>query len=366
MEMNRRLGHENLGFLSSSHGFMPSTAPLLHLPSTYATWDEYGQKLPYFSKHLILRNVFDNMPTLNVDEKHLPDEYLLRASVLISIFAHAYYYIEPTPPTVLPVSIHQPWKNITERLGRKAPHLSYIDLAIYNWQFIDKERENPLCVENMRPLVPVWGNEAERLFLMTIFEILIRSTPLIEAIVSAQEAVVRDDATALINELLAITRCIDQITYRSLPKTNLNELSTYYTDPAVWAKTFAPFSVPIRSGVASAGGAATPSLQILDAFFGRKSYQSQIGHEMTLVREWYPKHWQDFYHAVQQISVPNYVQKKSNSTLSDIYNEALHAYVGETALSMCCCVSYLPCITPCVRGNLPRWWLMWRPILPRL
>ncbi len=330
METNQRLGHENLGFLSNSHGFMPRIPPLLSLPSTYVIWDEYGQRLPEFSRELTLRTAFDKMPIIDVDEKHLPDEYLLRASVLISIFAHAYYYIEPTPPTVLPASIHQPWKNITERLGRKAPHLSYIDLAIYNWQLIDKERENPFCVENMRPLVPVWGNEAERLFLMTVIEVLIRSTPLIEAIVSAQEAVVRDDAAALINELLVISRCIHQITYETLPKTSLNEFSTYYTDPGVWAKTFAPFSVPIRSGVAAAGGAATPSLQVLDAFFGRKSYKSQIGHEMTWVREWYPKHWQDFYHAVQQISIPNYVQKKSNRTLSDIYNDALHAYVGET------------------------------------
>ena len=331
MEVNPRLGHENLGFLSSSSGFMPSTPPFLALPAAYTVWDEYGERLPEFYRDLTLRSTFDKMPLLRADAAHLPDKFLLRASVLMGFFAHAYYYIEPTPPAALPASIQQPWQDITKRLKRKAPHLSYIDMAIYNWQFIDKAQENPLNVDNMRPLVSVWGNETERYFLMTIVDILIRSSPLVEAVVHAQEAVSRDDVPALIQELRIITDCINQITYDSLPKTDLNAYSKYYTDPVVWGKTVAPFSPPIRPEAPAPAGAATPSLQILDAFFGRKSYESQIGDVMTLAREWYPKHWLDFYHAVQEISVLDYIHQKADAVLYDAYREALHAYVGESS-----------------------------------
>src|SRR5690349_8291021 len=40
------LGHENLGFLSETHGFMPSQPPLRKLPATYQAWDEMVENLP--------------------------------------------------------------------------------------------------------------------------------------------------------------------------------------------------------------------------------------------------------------------------------------------------------------------------------
>ena len=36
---NRKLGHENLGFLSLSHGFMPIEMPRLALAKSHAIWD---------------------------------------------------------------------------------------------------------------------------------------------------------------------------------------------------------------------------------------------------------------------------------------------------------------------------------------
>ena len=37
---NRKLGHENLGFLSLSHGFMPMEMPRLALAKSHVIWDE--------------------------------------------------------------------------------------------------------------------------------------------------------------------------------------------------------------------------------------------------------------------------------------------------------------------------------------
>jgi hypothetical protein len=86
-ETNQRLGHENLGFLSESHGFMPKQQPLLNLPPGYRAWDETAANLPELFRSLSLRRALDRMPILSAAD--LPDVYLLRASAIISIFAHA-------------------------------------------------------------------------------------------------------------------------------------------------------------------------------------------------------------------------------------------------------------------------------------
>lgn len=330
IETNRLSGHENLGFLSEMHGFMPSTPPLLALPPAYALWDNVAKELPNLCRSGGLRRQLTAMPILNPDPETLPDQALLRASVLIGTFAHAYYHSDPVPPTALPASICLPWEHISQRLDRAKPHLSYIDMCTYNWQLIDTQCTDPLRVENLRPLVPVWGNEEERIFLGNVNEILAQSTPLVGAIVRAQEAICNDDSQQLQHELQLVIDCLHHLTYVSMPKLSLNRYSSFFVDPVVWAKTFAPLAVPIQKGVAGPVGAATPSLQVLDAFFERQSYRGQVGVETILVREWYPKHWRDFYHAVGKISVPAYINRNNDPRLTTLFRDALNAYAGET------------------------------------
>jgi hypothetical protein len=45
-QANKRLGHENLGSLSESHGFLPTKPLSLQLPSGYEVWDEMAENLP--------------------------------------------------------------------------------------------------------------------------------------------------------------------------------------------------------------------------------------------------------------------------------------------------------------------------------
>src|SRR4026207_759755 len=95
---NQRLDHEHLGFLSEAHGFMPIAPPLLCLPASHRAWDDLAAQLPELFRSLALRPALDQMPVLGASAAELPDQALLRASTIISIFAHAYYYVEPDPP----------------------------------------------------------------------------------------------------------------------------------------------------------------------------------------------------------------------------------------------------------------------------
>ena len=325
------LGHENLGFLSETHGFMPSQPPLLRLPPAYQAWDDIVDSLPDLYRTLGLRAALEQMPTLSADSETLPDKYLLRASMIISILGHAYFRIQTDPPDKLPDSIMQPWQKITQRLGRPGRVLSYIDLIIYNWKLVNPTLSDPIIVENMRLMVPTVGNIVEQIFYLGQVEILSRLTPVIGAAVRAQEAVYRDDPESLKQELVIITEALQKTTYNSLQKIDLNPHNkAYHLDTVVWAKTVGPLAVSIEDGVPGPSGIASPIFHLLDEFLGRRTYSTRLGEEMTHIRAWYPPNWQNFLKAIGQISVSDYVEKSRSRTLKGLFQETRQAYVAET------------------------------------
>lgn len=331
MAVSQSLGHENQGFLSEAHGFMPSQPPLLKLPPAYQAWDDIVDNLPDLYRTLGLRAALEQLPVLSADVESLPDKHLLRASMIISILGHAYFRIQTDPPEKLPDSILQPWKKITQRLGRPGPVLSYIDLIIYNWKLVNPTLNDPIIVENMRLMVPTVDNIVERIFYLGQVEILSRLTPVIGAAVRAQEAVYRNDPDALKQELVLITEALQRTTYRSLQKIDLNPHNkAYHLDTVVWAKTVGPLAVSIEEGVPGPSGIASPIFHLLDEFLGRQTYETRLGEEMTHIRAWYPPNWQEFLKAIGQISVSDYVEKSRSKTLKGIFQETRQAYVAET------------------------------------
>ncbi|MEO8396404.1 MAG: hypothetical protein ABI700_25650, partial [Chloroflexota bacterium] len=113
--INDQLGHENLGSLSYSHGFLPRQEPLKALPPSHKAWDEMAAAIPALFRTYSVREAVNEMPILSADD--LPDEYVLRASSLFSILAHLYWYCEPeVPENGIPPQIQLPWEEITRRL----------------------------------------------------------------------------------------------------------------------------------------------------------------------------------------------------------------------------------------------------------
>lgn len=333
---NEQLGHENLGFLSESHGFMPRRRPLPSLPSTHRLWDEVAAQLPELWRTMTLRPVLDAMAVLGAGPEDLADPFLLRASTIVSIFAHAYHYVDPQPPAALPASILQPWAQIGRRLQRPRPHLSFSDLNIYNWKLRDPHRPDPMRVDNLELLVPIVGNEDERRFQSTPIEIVAQFTPALGAVVRAQEAVVADDAGALADELLAIGDTLRGLTYDSFMKVDPNPSSGgNYVNPVVWGKTVAPLATPYQpesDGIPGPSGTAIPAFQLLDIFFGRQSRATTIGRETDHARQWFPPHWREFLAAAEAVDVPAYVRAKGDTMLRGLLEETLDGYAGDAGL----------------------------------
>lgn len=330
IETNQRLGHENLGSLSYTHGFLPPTEPLRALPDSHHAWDEAAAAFPRLLRNFSVRRELNDLPLLSAYD--LPEKYLVRASSIISIMAHLYWYSEPTEPeNGIPHVIQKPWEEISERLDRIAPHLSFIDLNTHNWLLKDPDLEQPYCVENFDMAVPMTGNEDERRFQMTPVEMLYLFSPLMQTTIEAQQAVIEDNPDALAEALVLMGELINHLSYKTFMKANPNPYSDLYINPVVWGKTAAPFAAPFYE-VPGPSGTAVPSFTMLDIFFGRTAYKTTVGHETHRTRDWFPKHWREWLDAVEAISIPDYVYQRQNKTLMGVFNETRATYMGENGI----------------------------------
>jgi len=319
-------GHDNDGFLSVSHGFIPREPPLTRLSEPFQAWDKLAAELPELHRSLELRRRVERLPVLDASAAALDDREVLRACALLAIVAHAYWYVEPRAPLALPLAVSEPWAQLRARLGRQQEVLSYIDLVVYNWRLRDPERSEPWVVENLDMLFP---NDEERIFYMTQLEILARARPVVKLAAAAHDAVVRGDDRAIEHALEGIIEVLRAIVQRSLPKIDPRPGAPTYMSPVVWAKTVAPFAVPFRSGLQGPSGTSSPLFNTLDLFFGRKDYATFLGREIEQLRATYPRGWQAFLAAMAQVSVAEHVRRSGSPALKDAFREALELYAGD-------------------------------------
>ncbi|MFC0861449.1 FHA domain-containing protein [Sphaerimonospora cavernae] len=324
---NRRAGHELDGFLSLARGFLPVEPPLQAFAESHRAWDEMTDQLPELFRRLSLRRAFDAMPVLDARSEALPDRYLLRASTLLGVFAHAYQYMAIDPPTALPESLLRPWTTVSRRLGKEIPAVSYIDLFFYNWRLRDPA--GPRALDNMDLLVPAWNNPAEQVFYLVTTEFAMELTPVLGAMLAAQEAVVADDPASLERALLVILDRLQHVTQAIYPQLDPNPRARHPLDQVLWAKTVGTAGVPIFDGAPSPSGTAQPQIHALDAFLERRDYGSVVGRQSTYLAGFFPRHWQELIAALREVSVRQYVEDTRNSTLRGVYNAVLDAYLGD-------------------------------------
>lgn len=327
---NDAAGHENAGTLSAGHGFMPRTPPAAALPADFAAWDQVAAELPSLYRSLRLRRVIDDLPVLSAGEDRLPDHALLRAAQVLGFLSHAYHYVETQPPERQPRALEEPWAEVRRRLGRpEAPVISYFDLIVNNWRLVDPSIVDPMRVGNLRLLVPTVDNQEERVFYLTQTEILANASPIVSAVVAAQEATLLHDREALESALVTIIGCLQRITRESLLNIDPNPLGSTYVDPVVWAKTVAPFAVPFERGVQGPSGTSSPIFNVMDVFLGRAGYETFLGKEIYQLRSTYPLHWREFLHALGQVSVSDYVEACGEPRIRGLWKEVADTYAGQ-------------------------------------
>jgi len=324
---NKENNHENLGFLSFERGFMPLNEPIQSLPSTFTIWDQIAQNLPHHYKNQSLRKALNTMQVLDANEESLPDKYLCRASMLMSMLAHAYVRSERVEDLNIPESITKPWETITKRLKRPKPFLSYIDLIIYNWKLRDFNKA--FEVENLDLLVPTVNNQEERVFYLTQTEISFKTRSAVKIITLIQNDILRKNVSGVINGLQQLKDIINLITEDSFLKIDPNPRSKTHVDPIVWAKTVAPFAVPLKEGIQGPSGTSAPIFHLIDTFIERAKYDTILGKEALFIREWYPEHWRNFLNKIDEVSILDFISEMDNEELHGVFYSFIESYSGD-------------------------------------
>jgi hypothetical protein len=125
------------------------------LPESHKLWDDQAIKIADNMATFQIKSILEKMPVLHADETNLPDEYLLRASIVISGFAHAFYYPDGySDKYPLPNSVLIPLQEISHRINKKLSNdktknensqlyigRTYLEDFLGNWQFNSNRSE---------------------------------------------------------------------------------------------------------------------------------------------------------------------------------------------------------------------------------
>lgn len=330
--VNAEQGHEIGGFISSSHGFLPKRPPATALPPSHAAWDELAASLPDLYRRVKVRDALRSMQMLPGDAVSLPDEHLLRAVTLLSMFAHAWVRVEMTDGGDIPPPVMAPWAEVTQRMGRAEPFMQYNDLILTNWRMRDPAASDPMTIENLDLMLPTVGNQTEHVFYLTQVEMTARATPLLDSVVRAQEAMAVDDAAGVKAELVVMLDVLRAMVERSFVKIDPNPLASSHCDPVIWGTTVAPFAVSLKEHIAGPGGTANPVFHLIDAFLGRTQYGSQLGDEASRLRVVAPPLQQAFISSINEMSLRDFLGRMRSRSLDGLVQTVADAFSGEQGI----------------------------------
>ena len=323
-------------YITNIHGFLPNTEPLTHMSYSHKTWDNVIAELPYWLEAKKLHTRLTRMPILDASDQALPSVYLERAAMILGYLAHGIAYehkILHQPGEIkLPSSIEEPWNTVTKRLGRPFPTLTIYDTVLNNWRITGPRKQelfhkNPteISLEDLEPLVTAFNDKGESIFHLAIVEMEFKAIPMIASIQGIMNgmAETEENYTKVSKYLHVIIQSINNMR-KAFAKVSPKIASQTFVDPLVWVNTLAIFTQGFYQGNIGMSGLAVPSFHLLDAFFNRKEFGSELGVAILKYRPLFGKKQLAFIHHISGASVTEFLSKNKN--ILALYNEAKKTY----------------------------------------
>ncbi len=316
--------------VSPERGFLPSSDPVLELPLKFSSWEKLSGEMPGLLVASQFRSRAEALPTLEIDE--LADAaQQTRAMRILTFFASAYVWGDPSPATKLPATIAVPLWQLSEQLGRP-PIISHASLVLNNWRRLDSN--SPIVPENLVTLNQFLGGQDEAWFYLLTAAIEAAGGPVLSALLELQDAVDHGDKDACCQCLQVIKQGMESL------QTLLNRMPEKCA-PFVFYHRVRPFldSWPapgvVYEGVSDEpkkyfGGSAAQSslIQALDAGLG-VTHPSEHTHGFLLeMRKYMPPPHRKFIEVLESSArVKSFVaaQKTESPQLAELYNGALGA-----------------------------------------
>lgn len=133
----------------------------------------------------------------------------------------------------------------------------------------------------------------------------------------------------LLREMIALKEILERMP-NAFHSISLNPQSgDNYISPAEWVR-WAKFSAPLSKRCPATSGLQFPPYLLMDAFLGRKKYDSFLGAEGVHLRAWLPSNLRAFIASVEyHYRVPDFVKESGDPRLMGVLDGIVEAYTGE-------------------------------------
>ena len=312
--------------LTLSWGFLSHGTQRAAFPASHSAWDELNRDLPRLMANLQVRSALERFPTLDASPASLSDEYLGRASSFLGYAVHAafadYQSSQPIGTAVTlstfvtPGCIEEPWRQVMGRLHRPCIGMTLADYCHGNVRQVDESRA-PVA-RNLDSDIGITGTPTERVSQASVAAVEYAAHWCLEGIdaiyVQKQRlmglATEADDGALPIRA--SLRRAVATITSGLLEMSRaLQALDVFRAPPALWNIGGALWC-PTRPGEKGFDGTGAPSFGLLDAFFGRGRFDSELG---KMTREQFtrriPEFQRDVLLAVQNEDFPAFLRQAS-------------------------------------------------------
>ncbi|KAL2116173.1 hypothetical protein VTJ04DRAFT_10428 [Mycothermus thermophilus] len=357
-EIGPRTGWKD-GYLSAEHGFCPpdyNEAPAALANSPGRIWSDLCERMPGCVARGKIRESIEALPLIEGTEDVIPDQALWAAVVALGMLCSIYRYEDKndghegvTTTTVkrrptcemgddlceeligIPRCIALPYWQISRRLGRAIPHLTFFDQSSLNMKIRDPNSKYPYIgrFDNMDMRWPVFGERTEIAFQKGCAETSASFQHGPDAIAACQEHVMNRNVEGLLRELIRLKEILERMpnAFHSI-NTNPNSGENYVPGHQ-WIR-WGKFSAPLSRRCPAASGLQFPPFLVMDAFLGRRKYDSFLGREGLHLRAWLPSNLRAFIAAIEyHYSVPEFVKQSGDPRLMGVLDGIIEAYTGE-------------------------------------
>lgn len=277
--------------LTLTNGFLSPDLEHARFPESHAAWEELHRSLPHLLANLELLKALETFPVLDASANSLPDEFLGRASCFLGYAVHAAFAVHQAlpqqasgtaqAPFAAPVCLDHPWRQVMGRLHRPYVGMTLTDYCYANVTRIDPSR--PPSARNLQSAIAMTGSSAEQVSHASVSAVEYAAHWCLGGIDSlyaqklrlgdnrkndpggeaATRAGIRQSLAAITAGILEMARAIQSLDVHRAPPAVWNIVT------ALWCST--------RPGETGFDGTSSPSFGLLDSFFGRRRFDSELG-----------------------------------------------------------------------------------------
>ncbi|KAK1835643.1 alpha subunit of putative sulfite reductase [Podospora conica] len=347
------------GYLSVEHGFCPpdyNESPGALANSPGRIWSDLCERMPGCVARGRVREAIAALPLVQGTADSIPDKALWAAVVALGMLCSIYRYedkndghegVAVSSTTYkpdcemgddlgeeligIPRSIALPYWQVSRRLGRAIPHLTFFDQSSFNMKLKDPTSTFPYVgrFDNMEMRWPVFGERTEMAFQKGCADTSASFQHGPDAIASCQEHVMNRNVEGLLREMVRLKEILERMpnafhTINTNPNSGEN-----YVPGHQWVR-WGRFSAPLSKRCPASSGLQFPPFLVMDAFLGRRKYESFLGAEGLHLRAWLPSNLRAFIAAVDyHYSIPEFVRASGDPRLMGVLDGIVESYSGE-------------------------------------